>query len=121
VPRQRKHKVLARQKASKNGDSSVGDANIEEILPIEQQERNAKKATLKEELVRESQGKVTGKKKKRLDKYIVRLSRGWSDSQACAPSLCAQISLRIPSGLTIAGYKTQERRESCAAQETRFA
>jgi hypothetical protein len=121
VPRQRKHKVIARQKASKNGDSAAGDANIEEILPVEQQERNAKKATLKEELVRESQGKVTGKKKKRLDKYIVRLSRGWSDSQAFAPSLRARESLQMPSGLTIAGHETQERRESCAAEEARFA
>jgi hypothetical protein len=74
VPRQRKHKVIARQKAASARDAAL-DANTEEILPLEQQEHNQKKAALKEDLVRESQGKVTGKKKKRLDKYIVRLNR----------------------------------------------
>ena len=68
VPRQRKHKAIARQKTA--GHSAAVDANAEEIVPVEQQEHNAKKAALKEELVQESQGKVTGKKKKRLDKYI---------------------------------------------------
>jgi ATP-dependent RNA helicase DHX37/DHR1 len=68
VPRQRKHKAIARQKTA--GHSAAVDANAEQIVPGEQQERNAKKAALKDELVRESQGKVTGKKKKRLDKYI---------------------------------------------------
>lgn len=69
VPRQRKHKVVARRKAS-HGDFQP-DVNTSEILPIEQREHNEKKAALKEELVREAQGKITGKKKKRLDKYIV--------------------------------------------------
>ena len=50
----------------------VDDANTAEILPVEQQERNAKKAALKEELTREAQGKMSNKKKKRLEKYIVR-------------------------------------------------
>jgi len=73
VPRQRKHKVVARRKPSQ-GDFQP-DLNTEEILPAEQREHNEKKAALKEELVRESQGKVSGKKKKRLDKYIVCYNR----------------------------------------------
>lgn len=70
VPRQRKHKVLARRKTPAN-DATI-DANATEILPQEEQERAQKKAALKDELTRESQGKMSGKKKKRLDKYIVR-------------------------------------------------
>ncbi|KAF7448074.1 Pre-mRNA-splicing factor ATP-dependent RNA helicase PRP16 [Pyrenophora tritici-repentis] len=68
VPRQRKHKVLARRKPSNDG--ATIDANAAEILPQEEQERAQKKAALKDELTRESQGKMSGKKKKRLDKYI---------------------------------------------------
>ncbi|OAL55510.1 DEAH-box RNA helicase-like protein, partial [Pyrenochaeta sp. DS3sAY3a] len=66
VPRQRKHKALARRKHSEPQD----DANSSEILPQEERDRLEKKAVLKEELVREAQGKISGKKKKRLDKYI---------------------------------------------------
>ncbi|KAF2855011.1 DEAH-box RNA helicase-like protein [Plenodomus tracheiphilus IPT5] len=66
--RQRKHKVIARRKAS-HGDFQP-DGNAAEILPTEQREHLDKKAALKEELVREAQGKISGKKKKRLDKYI---------------------------------------------------
>jgi ATP-dependent RNA helicase DHX37/DHR1 len=76
VPRQRKHKVLARRKTPAN-DATI-DANATEILPQEEQERAQKKAALKDELTRESQGKMSGKKKKRLDKYIVRRDTVWS-------------------------------------------
>lgn len=71
VPRQRKHKVLARRKSAVDTSNGADDANAAEILPVEQRERNAKKAALKEELTREAQGKMSAKKKKRLDKYIV--------------------------------------------------
>ena len=69
VPRQRKHKVLARQKTQAH--EAAADTNATEILPQDEQERAQKKAALKNELTRESQGKMSGKKKKRLDKYIV--------------------------------------------------
>jgi ATP-dependent RNA helicase DHX37/DHR1 len=68
VPRQRKHKVVARQQSSSRPQND--DANAEQILPADQREREEKKKVLKEELVRESQGKISGKKKKRLDKYV---------------------------------------------------
>jgi len=84
VPRQRKHKVLARRKPSNDG--ATIDANAAEILPQEEQERAQKKAALKDELTRESQGKMSGKKKKRLDKYIVRaasVARGLARAGLC--------------------------------------
>lgn len=67
VPRQRKHKAIARQKSAA---PQTEDANAEQILPADQREREEKKKALKEELVRESIGKISGKKKKRLDKYV---------------------------------------------------
>jgi ATP-dependent RNA helicase DHX37/DHR1 len=68
VPRQRKHKVLARQKAQENAQHEIEDTN-QEILPATQAERQEKKARLKEEL-RQDGVKVSGKKAKRLEKYI---------------------------------------------------
>lgn len=73
VPRQRKHKVLARQKHgdAAGGPAPASDANAAEILPAERQERELRKKALREELERESAGKMSGKKRKRLEKYIV--------------------------------------------------
>ncbi|KAI6089537.1 P-loop containing nucleoside triphosphate hydrolase protein [Hypoxylon rubiginosum] len=75
VPRQRKHKVLAREKAEQNGTHDGGaepqqlDSNALEILPdAHKADREAKKAQLREEL--RGQVKVSGKKAKRLEKYI---------------------------------------------------
>ena len=75
VPRERKHRKLARQKAegdAPSDDTSGRDANATEILPVEKQEREARKDKMREELVAEGVGKMSRKKKKRLDKYIVR-------------------------------------------------
>ncbi|KAJ9603394.1 putative ATP-dependent RNA helicase DHR1 [Cladophialophora chaetospira] len=81
VPRQRKHKVLARSnavttKGPSNGASSElptaaapPSSNAEIILPQSKAEREAQKAALREEL-RAQQPKVSSKKAKRLDKYI---------------------------------------------------
>ncbi|KAK9440200.1 DEAH-box RNA helicase [Metarhizium brunneum] len=68
VPRQRKHKVLARQKAEEAAQHEVRDTN-QELLPATQAERQEKKARMKEEL-RQDGVKVSGKKAKRLEKYI---------------------------------------------------
>ncbi|KAG6017533.1 hypothetical protein E4U54_006505 [Claviceps lovelessii] len=68
VPRQRKHKVLARQKAEENAQHEIQDTN-QEILPAAQIERQKKKDQLKKEL-QQSGTKVSGKKAKRLEKYI---------------------------------------------------
>ncbi|RYP25882.1 hypothetical protein DL768_011646 [Monosporascus sp. mg162] len=75
VPRQRKHKVLARQKARQNGDQeevaqpALADSNAVEIIPETQKAaREARKAQLREEL--KGDAKLSGKKAKRLEKYI---------------------------------------------------
>ncbi|KAI0119332.1 P-loop containing nucleoside triphosphate hydrolase protein [Daldinia grandis] len=75
VPRQRKHKVLAREKALQNGTQDGGDAppqtdsNALEILPDAQKaDREARRAQLRDEL--KGEVKVSGKKAKRLEKYI---------------------------------------------------
>ncbi|KAI1375257.1 P-loop containing nucleoside triphosphate hydrolase protein [Hypoxylon crocopeplum] len=75
IPRQRKHKVLAREKAQQNDSQDGGaappqlDSNALEILPDAQREaRENKRAQMREEL--KGQVKVTGKKAKRLEKYI---------------------------------------------------
>ena len=73
VPRQRKHKVLARSHQNTTSSlSTTQDANTNtpEILPAQQREREDRKKALKEELVRENTGKISAKKKKRLDKYV---------------------------------------------------
>lgn len=71
VPRQRKHKVLARQKANgeNQGDGTeapVADSNALEIIP---NKKDAEAKKMREEL--KDQGiKVSSKKAKRLEKYI---------------------------------------------------
>ena len=71
VPRQRKHKVLRRNNGSSHRTSaSVEDSNTAEIVPLSQRDREDKKRRLREEL-RAQQPKMSGKKQKRLEKYIV--------------------------------------------------
>lgn len=67
VPRQRKHKVLARLK-EKSSEPNV-DSNAAEILPVAKRDLEEKKQRWKEELRKEGT-KISGKKAKRLEKYI---------------------------------------------------
>ncbi|KAK8031680.1 P-loop containing nucleoside triphosphate hydrolase protein [Apiospora arundinis] len=67
VPRQRKHKVLAREKAS--NDAEAQDSNQLELTKDSRQELDDKKAQLRKELQGEGP-KISGKKAKRLEKYI---------------------------------------------------
>ncbi|KAK5065272.1 hypothetical protein LTR84_001110 [Exophiala bonariae] len=66
VPRQRKHKVLAREKSEK---APQIESNQEQIIPLTQSEKEAKRQKLRDEL-KAQQPKVSAKKQKRLDKYI---------------------------------------------------
>ncbi|KEF61469.1 uncharacterized protein A1O9_03035 [Exophiala aquamarina CBS 119918] len=66
VPRQRKHKVRAREQ---NETSSHIESNQEQIIPLTQPEKAAKRQALRDEL-RAQQPKISAKKQKRLDKYI---------------------------------------------------
>lgn len=70
MPRQRKHK--ARQKAAnqKYGGATSGDSNVLEITSISVKQREEKRRLLKE-LLRAEQPKISSKRQKRLDKYIV--------------------------------------------------
>ncbi|KAA8563821.1 hypothetical protein EYC84_011836 [Monilinia fructicola] len=66
TPRQRKHKVLARNKS--NDSENLVDSNATEILPSSKAAHEEKKRKLKEELAGDN--KISGKKAKRLEKYI---------------------------------------------------
>jgi ATP-dependent RNA helicase DHX37/DHR1 len=69
VPRQRKHKVIARSKSKNHGSNTEVDSNAVEHIPAAKAERDEKKRQLREEL--EADGpKVSGKKAKRLEKYL---------------------------------------------------
>jgi ATP-dependent RNA helicase DHX37/DHR1 len=68
VPRQRKQKAKERQ--TQNG---AADSNILQLLPVNKDEREARRQQLRAQLRAEqlANSKTTSKKKKRLDKYIV--------------------------------------------------
>ena len=73
-PRQRKHKVLKRLSGRTIAED---DTNAIQILPTSQRERKIKHEAMKNSL-RAQQPKMSSKKQKRLDKYIVgRLTRAW--------------------------------------------
>ncbi|KAF4983201.1 hypothetical protein FZEAL_1358 [Fusarium zealandicum] len=69
VPRQRKHKVLARERAKEDARHEVEDTNQDELLVTDKAAREAKKAQMKADL-RQEGAKMGGKKAKRLEKYI---------------------------------------------------
>lgn len=70
VPRQRKHRVRQRLENQNISTKSDLDSNAVEILPADSTE--ARRKVLKAEL-RAQQPKISSKKQKRLDKYIVNL------------------------------------------------
>ena len=69
VPRQKKQK--RRPKDSQPGVSQ-GDSNATEIIPVSKDEKEERKRQLREEW-RVQQPKISSKKQKRFDKYIVRV------------------------------------------------
>lgn len=71
VARQRKHKINKTQsRDSRHGNALNDDSNTTEILPVTKAEKEEKRRQLKEDL-RAQQPKISSKKQKRLDKYIV--------------------------------------------------
>ena len=73
VPRQRKHKV---RKSLEQDGGNVGvpvgnDSNVAEIVPTNATEKEKKRQDMRNALWAQ-QPKVSSKKQKRLDKYIVR-------------------------------------------------
>ena len=73
VPRQRKHKVRKRleQYAGNLGVPVDNNSNAAEILSVSVTEKEKKRQEMRNAL-REQQPKVSSKKQKRLEKYIVR-------------------------------------------------
>ncbi|KAK0727343.1 P-loop containing nucleoside triphosphate hydrolase protein [Lasiosphaeria miniovina] len=77
VPRQRKRKILDRQRAQKKAaarddqeiDPEEGDSNIVEITPAAQADAEKKRARLRDEF-KPQDSKFSSKKAKRLEKYI---------------------------------------------------
>lgn len=96
TPRQRKHKHRQREEAN----VPQGDTNFAEVSASARNDKEARRQNLREEL-RSQHPKVSSKKQKRLDKYIV----------------CASVKCRAM--LTFAGKQTEERREPRTAEETR--
>ena len=72
VPRERKHKVRQRTIKQNNGVAAV-DSHASEILPNSSVEKEQRRQILRDEL-KAQQPRISGKKQKRLDKYIVRIS-----------------------------------------------
>jgi len=72
VPRQRKYKVRRRLEG-KIRERSGDDSNALEIAPSTTQREEKKKAI--KSALRTEQPKMSSKKQKRLDKYIVRIHR----------------------------------------------
>jgi len=81
VARERKHKVR-RRLGGTNSKNGIGqsDSNAAEILPGNTTEKEQKRQDLKNAL-RVRQPRISGKKQKRLDKYIV-CKLSWSGSLA---------------------------------------
>ena len=102
VPRERKHKVRARQNGGGLGArSQISNTNTAEIQSEAPSERDLRRKALLEEL--QSQPSVKSRKKqKRLEKYIVR-------------ELC---KILVPQCLILSsGQKIAERRKSCFDKE----
>lgn len=68
VPRERKHKKLARNQGSRQNAND--GANQEEIVPLTKSEKEERRQKLRDEIHAQQPDKVSGKKKKRLDKYV---------------------------------------------------
>ena len=101
VPRVRKQKARMREESSRhaaaakiNGTAAAAadNANAEMILPVGKQEQEERRKRLKEELrAQQPQSKISAKKQKRMDKYIVR------------QSLCQSLTARVQ-GVIVISY-----------------
>ncbi|PHH60494.1 hypothetical protein CDD81_1625 [Ophiocordyceps australis] len=112
-PRVRKHKVLARQKAS--GQHEVEDSN-QEILPARSKELQENKARMKDELCQQGV-KVSGKKAKRLEKYMDKKLRMEENRQLLA-KLAAH---KMDTSLLVSSSKLGQGRETKKQAQARIA
>jgi ATP-dependent RNA helicase DHX37/DHR1 len=74
VPRKRKQRDREKERAQQHQNATrpggIANSNTAEIVPASKTEREQRREQLKEEL-RAQQPKISSKKQKRLDKYIV--------------------------------------------------
>lgn len=105
VPRQRKHKHRVREEeerqkaAAKVGVASADDVNADVILPAGKAEKEEKRKRMREELrAQQPQSKISNKKQKRMDKYIVSLRRAGGLGRNCAYT--ELLLLALHAGLT---------------------
>lgn len=110
VPRQRKHRVLARERAQENGRHEVEDSNQAELAPSDIQQREEKKAKLRQEL-RQEAGKVDGKKAKRLEKYIEGKLRKDENRELLAKLAARKVDTSLFSSTKTMGQGKETRKE----------
>ncbi|RFN49543.1 putative ecm16-putative deah-box rna helicase [Fusarium flagelliforme] len=111
VPRQRKHKVLARERAKGNAQHEIVDSNQDELLPSAKAEHEAKKAQLKAELRQEGQ-KMSGKKAKRLEKYIEGKLRKDENRELMAKLAKEQVDTSLFSSSRVMGQGRETKKEA---------
>ncbi|KAK4958624.1 putative ATP-dependent RNA helicase DHR1 [Elasticomyces elasticus] len=113
IPRERKHKVLARKNRKGHGQQNQDEANAPEILPADQIAKQRRKEALRDEL-RSGQPVASGKKRKRLDKYIeTKLRR--EDNAILIKKLAAhQVDTSLLRSSKQLGRQTETKRERFA-------
>ncbi|OAA41955.1 DEAD-like helicase [Beauveria brongniartii RCEF 3172] len=113
VPRQRKHKVLARERAKDNGSHDVADTNQEILDSADKLEWADKRARMKEEL-RQEAGKMSSKKAKRLEKYIDTKLRKDENRELLAKLASRKIDTSLFSSSKSLGQGRETKKQSLA-------
>ncbi|KAK4236233.1 P-loop containing nucleoside triphosphate hydrolase protein [Achaetomium macrosporum] len=112
VPRQRKRKVLERQRAQERATHDANpDSNILEITPAQQAEAERKRAQLREEL-RPQGVKVSSKKAKRLEKYIENKLKKDENRELLAKLAANKIDTSLFSSSKSLGQTKETKREA---------
>ncbi|KAJ0161106.1 putative ATP-dependent RNA helicase PB1A10.06c [Colletotrichum tanaceti] len=110
VPRQRKHKVLARERAKGNGVVDL-DTNTDEILPEDQKRLQEKRDQLKAELQGDG-AKASGKKAKRLEKYITNKLRKDENREILAKLAQQKVDTSLFSSTKTLGQGKETKRQT---------
>ena len=113
VPRQRKRKVLDRQRAEEgvNPKDAPDNSNAYEILPSQEAEREEKRAKLREELQPEGI-KVSGKKSKRLEKFIDNKLRKDENRDLLAKLSAAKVDTSLFASTKSLGQSKETKKEA---------
>jgi len=112
VPRQRKRKVLERQRAEEQATRDAEpDSNALEITPAQQAEAEQKRAQLREEL-RPQGVKVSSQKAKRLEKYIENKLKKDENRELLAKLAANKIDTSLFSSSKSLGQTKETKREA---------